>query len=152
MTPVPTPSVTPVFTSDEEALAAAEESYKRYLAVSDGASSGGWVKPELLAPFTTAGELERTKITFAELAETGRHTQGESTFDSMILQHRDDLEVAVYVCLDVSGVRLLDSTGIDVTPADRPNRLPLEIVFQIAPDERLMLDTSDLWAGGGICE
>lgn len=151
LTPVPTPSVTPVFASDEEALAAAEASYAAYLAVSDAASADGWRQPELLAEYVTSEELVQTRETYAELAATGRHTQGSSTFDSATLQQFDGQELAIYLCLDVSKVRLVDADGQDVTPLSRPNRIPLEVGFRITESGHLLLSSSDVWDGVELC-
>lgn len=151
MTPVPTPSVTPVFASDEEALAAAEAAYREYAAISNEASADGWKNPNLLASYVTDDELARTTASYKELAATGRHTEGEATFDSVTLQRYDANEVVVYLCLDVSLVRLLDLTGTDVTPADRPGRLPLEVGFELDETGHLLLATSDIWDGGEMC-
>lgn len=151
VTPVPTPSVTAVFASDEEALAAAEDAYAAYLAVSDQASAGGWQNPDLLADHVTAGELEETRVTYEELAASGRHTQGSSTFESMTLQRYDDHDLVVYLCLDVSAVRLLDSDGQDVTPTNRPQRVPLEVGFVISSPAILRVNDSDVWDGAELC-
>src|SRR5690606_24012229 len=46
VTPPPEPSTTPIFASDEEALAAATEAYEAYLAMSDLIAQEGGVNPE----------------------------------------------------------------------------------------------------------
>ncbi len=53
----PTPTSTPIFASEEEALAAAEEAYAAYLEMSNLISSEGGVEPERIAPFVTADQL-----------------------------------------------------------------------------------------------
>ena len=55
----PTPTVTPLFASDEEALAAAEEAYAAYLAMSDEITSDGGERPERIP----AGSRERACVT-----------------------------------------------------------------------------------------
>lgn len=150
VTPVPTPTATPVFASDEEALAAAEEAYAAYLAVSDELSADGWAEPSRLAPFLTDEELNRTERVYDDLHASGRSTVGTSVFDSTMLQRYDDGEVAVYLCLDVSGVRVVDSSGLDVTSVDRVDRVALEVVFKVVR-RKLLLDSSDIWDGGALC-
>ena len=48
--PAPSPSVTPVFASDEEALAAAKDAYTAYLKVSDQILVDGGANPDRIAP------------------------------------------------------------------------------------------------------
>ncbi len=150
MTPVPTPSVTPVFASEEEALAAAEESYKRYLRVSDAIAAEGGTHPERLSPYVTPEELRRANEDFGSLQSATRHMQGESKFDSLTLQRQDAQEIVVYLCLDVSEVRVIDAGGSDVTPASRVDRVPLEVAFALDGSE-LLLDSSDVWDGENFC-
>lgn len=151
ITPSPTATAAPVFASEEEALAAAEEAYAAYLAVSDAVSGDGGKHPERLEGYMTAEELDRAVERFSDLAASGRHTQGSTVFRSSTLQHWDDMEVAMYLCLDVSGVRVLDAQGTDVTPIDRPDHIPLEVTFRVEAPTALLLESSDVWEGAEIC-
>jgi len=93
---------------------------------------------------------------YAEFALTGGRTSGFTSFDSMTLQQRnsdDGVEVIVtYACLDVSGVRVLDASGIDVTPQGRSTRLPLEITFEASDSTALIVAGSDVWDGADYCD
>lgn len=152
MTPVPTPSVTPVFASDEEALAAADESYRRYIAISDELSAAGWTQPELLAEYVTPDEFDRTVVRYAKLSASGNHTSGSAAVDNVTLQRYDAYEIVVYLCVDVSAVRVLDASEKDVTPDDRPDRVPLEVGFVVGEERHLLLDSSEVWDEGNVCE
>ncbi len=152
----PAPSVTPVFASEEEALAAAEEAYAAYQAASDLVTAGGGVDPSPLSAVVTAQQMERELVGLQKFEETGWRSTGSSVFDSMVLQDlKDDgdLLITVYVCTDVSGVRLLDPAGNDVTPVTRQTRLPLEVDL-VAGDSAtgLLVDRSDVWNGDNFCE
>ena len=151
VTSSPTPSATPVFASEEEALAAAEAAYREYLAVSDAITAVGGADPDRLREFVTTDELTRAGERFAKLQASGKVTEGSTLFDSTSLQRYDDREVIVYLCLDVSGVRVFDTQGQDATPPDRPNRLPLEVTFEVGHASQLLLDSSNVWDGENIC-
>lgn len=153
-TPTPSPAVTPVFASEEEALAAAEEAYAAYQAATDLVTASGGKDASPLRDLVTADQYQRELEGFEAFAATGWRTVGMSTFDSMQLQSYVDagsVQLGVYVCSDVSMVRLVDGAGADVTPPKRPNRLPLVVTFESAEDNGLLVASSDLWDGGGLC-
>ncbi|MBX3098765.1 MAG: hypothetical protein KF761_04230 [Salinibacterium sp.] len=146
----PTPTSAPMFASDEEALAAAEAAYGAYLAVSDAISSEGGANPERLRDFVTDEELVQSSARFEEFELTGNRTQGASTFDTLLLQRYDDDGITVYLCLDVTDVRVFDAGGVDITPPDRSNRIPLEVSFG-AQGNDLQLSGSQVWAEVSYC-
>jgi hypothetical protein len=153
----PEPTVTPIFESDEEALAAAEEAYGAYLAASDQVSASGGVDTALLEPHATADYLEFLTPEFEEFEESGRKTTGATRFDSFELQQHAELGeqalVSIYLCLDVSDVRVLDQNNVDVTPIERQLRLPLEVTLvATSSEESLRVDSSQLWDGANFCE
>ena len=151
--PPPEPTAAPIFASDEEALAAATAAYSAYLAMSDLIAADGGANPERLEPFVTADRLVEDVAQFVEFAGSGRHLTGMTLFDSVSLQRFDDQMVAVYLCIDVSAVRLLDSANEDITPVDRPDRIPLEVGFETATKSgRLPLAYSDVWQEGSFCD
>lgn len=151
-TPVPTPSAAPVFASDEEALAAAEAAYAAYVDATDIVSAEGGVNPERIKNLVTSEELERSIEEFKNLRESGNRTIGTTAFDALTLQRFDDVEVVVYACVDVSSVRLVNAEGIDITPRNRPEHVPLEIAFWIGLQGELLLNSSDVWQEASICK
>ncbi|MGV8895510.1 MAG: hypothetical protein ACOH10_04545 [Rhodoglobus sp.] len=152
VTPSPEASSTPVFASDEEALAAATAAYAAYSAMSDQIAADGGADPERMKPLTTTEWFEKDLKQFDEFAETGNRLSGTTTFNSIALQSLDDEMLALYLCVDVSATRILDSNGGDVTPAGRPERVPLEVGFDLskAPGE-LLLASSQVWNGESFC-
>ena len=140
-TPAPSPSVTaPLFASDEDALAAAEKVYREYLA----ATNSG---PDLvrLEAVTTAEWFAYEKESAEQRVATGLRAEGESEIVSFDLQSRSRSDVIVYVCLDVSRVRVLNERGEDVTPSDRAGQGTLEVRFAVT-QAGLRVDGSDLWS------
>ena len=154
--PEPTSTTPPLFASDEEALAAAEEAYREYLRVSATISSEGGKDPERIAPLVSPDLKEQTVESSRLLLDQGRRTVGEYSFDSASLQQYADAgdgtaQIVAYMCTDVTAVRILAADGADVTP-NRPNRLPLELVFSATgPPTELILESSDLWSGEDFC-
>ena len=157
VTPEPLPSSTPVFASDEMALAAATEAYRAYLAMSDEITADGGANPERISKFVGSEMLDKQIAQYAPFQERDLSTSGASSFDTMSVEQVDDrgdgsVEVTTYVCLDVSRVRILDAVGADVTSGDRVNRLPLEVSFASRDQSgRLLIAQSDSWRGTNFC-
>jgi hypothetical protein len=129
--PEPTPTPTVAFATDEEAFAAAEETYRAYV---DALNARKLDENSLPDPidFTFGEALEdelraNEIIKEADLAVVGnsqvvdvtpgRHVPAEST--------------TIDVCIDSSETRVLDSDGEDVTPEDRDERVLLEVEMQM---------------------
>jgi len=153
----PAPSSTPLFASDEEALAAAEEAYAAYLAVSDQITAEGGQSPERIDAFIVSDLRASARDSLAAFEESNLHTAGSSRFDSTELQAvrypgDGSAQVTMYACLDIEQVRLISESGSDVTPPDRVNRLPLELTFvSDTRPVRLLMQSSDSWAGENFC-
>ena len=155
--PPPEQTTEPVFASDEEALAAATDAYTAYLAMSDLIAQEGGANPERIAPFVTEEALSDQVGQFLPYTQRSLHTVGVTKFDRVTLQQSVEatpgvIEVATYVCLDVSDVRIIDKSGTDVTPIERANRLPLEVGFEDQSGTGILLmSRSETWSGSDFC-
>ena len=153
--PAPTASAAPVFASEEEALAAATEAYAAYLAVSDQVGNDGGSGVDRLATLLSAEYFDEQKGSYLELQSDGLRTSGSTTFEPPILQsvERTDREavISVYVCVDVTNVRVIDQSDIDVTSSERPNRYPLVVEFEGADADELRMISSSPWTGESFC-
>lgn len=154
--PTPEPSTTPVFASEEEALAAAEEAYAAYLAVSDAIAQEGGANPERLAELVTAEWLEKEVAVFEQFANSGRRQVGATAAYGMVLQQYSQsdgvADVITYVCADFSATSFLDSAGVDVTPVDRLATVTLQVGFQSeAGASSLRVSSSEPWSGDSVC-
>lgn len=148
-TPPPTPDAEPVFASDEEALAAAEEAYSKYLATVDTILADGGSSPERLKPLV-AGEIYELELGgFETFVANGWRGTGSTGFE-MSLQQYSDLEVLAYACEDISATDVLDQEGRSVVPADRPVHYAFEVGFVVVAGA-LILETKEPWDGGGVC-
>ena len=156
--PSPESSTTPVFATDEEALAAAEAAYGEYLAASNAITGAEAADPQTVSPYIHPDYLPEILESITQLRQDKVHSSGPLTFDSATLQqYEDDMQgpitVAVYLCVDAGGARLLDESNKDVTPPGRADRVPLEVTFE--SEERttnLLMKSSDMWTGEDFCE
>jgi len=159
--PVPTiaPAGTPIFASDEEALAAAEDAYAAYLAVSDQILNEGGADPERIDGVVTSDIAAIEKAGYLELESAGLRTVGRTTFFGTVLQRFEAASpdgrdvVTVYLCSDVSGVDVLDFAGNSVVSPDRPSLTPFEVAFDLADrgEGMLVVSREDPWSDSGVC-
>jgi hypothetical protein len=151
----PTPTATPIFASEEEALAAAEDAYAAYSEMSDAISSDGGLDPERIAPFVTKAQFEREVETAEYFSSRGLRAVGSPSVTYFELQQFSEsagvAEIVVYVCLDVSETTVLDASGADVTPADREPVVPLEVAFEGDEADALLVARSEAWSGSSFC-
>jgi hypothetical protein len=153
--PDPVPSRTPVFASEEEALAAAEELYGKYEKVTDAIAQAGWSDLNGLEQVLRGDALEAEQKAALDLEGKGLHQVGNSSFDSLSLQTVSDqgkgsVELVVYVCGDVSGVDVVDKNGDSVVSPERPDRQPLEVTIDDL-DGALKISRRDAWTGADFC-
>lgn len=159
--PVPGPpasaSAAPIFASDEEALAAAEAAYERYSAASAMISADGGVEPERIDSTVTSEYAQTLHAEFSALANAELRITGRTKNDSISLAEWSAVGpsalVTIYLCRDVTDVRVIDSVGADVTPADRESRIPSQ-AFLVSASESpssLIVDGVERWPGVDFC-
>lgn len=158
VTPVGTGSIEPVFASDEEALAAAVEAYEGYLEVSDQIGHDGWQDAERLEPLVTDQLFLEELAASERLRGSGRYQDGTGVITNHVFQQYSDspsgsANLIIYVCVDISKSRIHDSSGTDVTPADRSDQIALEVALVSAPSHptRLLISGVLPWTGSGVC-
>lgn len=147
----PTPTAEPVFESEEEALAAAEEAYAAYVDMSNRIAADGGMNPERIAPLVTEERLSDEIEGFAAYQDAGIRLEGQTTLETGELQsyvdNGDELEVVFYACWDASATRVINQEGQDVTPADRQTRVLLEVVMSGSEGTLpLLLESDEAWS------
>jgi hypothetical protein len=152
----PTPSATPIFASEEEALAAAEEAYAAYLEMWDSIASGGGVDPERLADYASGDFYEAELEGFETFRDNGWHAVGRSVLLSVDLQFADltgqeSIPVAAYVCVDVGSVDVLDGSGVSVVSPDRPDLQAFEVFFVLSAPGKLVPTSREPWEPEAVC-
>jgi hypothetical protein len=153
--PEPDPTATPVYASEEEALAAAEELYGRYLKIANKLGQSGWTWTQDLDTVLSGRALEGELQNAADFAAKGLVQHGDSTFDSQMLQQlrsndSEQVSLTIYLCLDVSGVDVVDKQGESVVSPGRPDRQALEIDMDGA-EGALRITRSEAWSGANFC-
>ena len=142
--PEPTPTPTAAFASEEEAFAAAEETYRAYndaFNAVDLSDPGTFERLYELSSgdFETADRETLSKLHAANYEFTGEMTVAKFRgveSDSSIKQ------VVAEVCIDVSKTDVVDQAGASVVNADRPAMNPLRVTFVFAKD-RWLIDRAD---------
>lgn len=151
ITPAPEPSATPVFASDEEALAAATEAYAKYLKVADSVFANGGLDAHRMAKVAVGHQLEVETDGFSQAQEENLHSVGSTHFDNVSLQRYDagslTQTVVVYLCEDISDVDVLNEAGKSVVSPELPKRSLYEVTFQLLNDSSsLAVANKQLWS------
>jgi hypothetical protein len=153
----PTPTATPIFASEEEALAAAEDAYAAYLEMWDLISSEGGADPERIADFTTGDFYESELEGFQTFRDNGWRSVGQSRLHSARLQFADltggdPTAVAAYVCIDGAALDVLDASGESVVSPDRPDLQAFEVSFEATLSGELVPAARTSWEPESICQ
>lgn len=151
-TAAPAPQPTPLFSSDEEALAAAKKAYAEYLRVSDEIAHDGGAHPERIRAVATGEALRDALKGFAEYREANAHSEGARRLDSVRLQSISLSTVAFYVCDDVADVRVVDSSGNSLVSPTRPPQSGFVISASTSTRASgLLISSRDPWEGNNLC-
>jgi hypothetical protein len=153
----PTVTRTPVFASDDEALAAATKAYAAYLEMSDTIAHDGGANPERIKPFASGKALKLAMRSAEQYREASAHSVGATTFSRARLQNLVDIPpggllISFYVCEDVSQVEVIDEGGVSLVSSNRPPEASL--VITVVRDDRgkLVMSEESPWTGGGVCD
>lgn len=132
-TPEPTPTRTALFSSDEEAYAAAEETYAAYTEAVNGTelSDPATFDPVFTWLTGTALPAEKESLSLYHAEKLTR--TGISTYDTFTPISFDDDSVTVNLCVDVLEVDLLNEAGESVIPDAREARSGRKVTFVSGP-------------------
>lgn len=159
--PAPTPTPTeestaaPIFASDEEALAAAEAAYERFLIASAVVSASGGKDLTPLEGVATGAAHESQQESAAAYVKDNLHSTGRREFTTYKLQsyeseHASGAVITFYVCDDLRGLDVVDANGSSVVAADRIVDVPYRVVVEGTPDA-LTVSEKDLWDRDNFC-
>jgi hypothetical protein len=127
----PTPTPTSAFASEDEAFAAAEETYRAYVDAVNARREDPTARPaptDFLIGDALEAEIDTQNLKHAE----GLSIAGETVVVQIAPRSWDASsgEVELAVCIDSSATRVVDESGSDVTPPDRPTRYGLAIELE----------------------
>ncbi len=159
--PAPTPTPTsagtpePIFASDEEALAAAEAAYARFIEATTTVTNRGGASPEGLDSVASGDALEDERAAAARFREQGLRTTGTVSFRvddvQSIAVDTNAVEITLYVCDDLRQVDLLNSAGDSLVVEGRVVDVPYTVVVAGADAEELRGAERDLWTRENFC-
>lgn len=127
-TPKPTPTPTAVFSSEEEAFAAAEETYRAYIDAVNARRADPQSRPDPQS-FLIGEALEADIESQREADQLGIHLEGKSVVTSVTPVSADPSvgDVVIQACYDSAGARVFNEAGEDVTIADRDATVLAEV-------------------------
>lgn len=128
--PEPTPSPTAAFASEEEAFAAAEETYRAYIDASNEVDLTDPKTFEPLTSFTTGDYQSDEKEELSEMHAEGYISGGAihiEWFEGLTWDGQSNLTAKS--CNNVSDTTLTNDDGVSLVATDRPLRYGLELEF-----------------------
>jgi hypothetical protein len=153
--PTSEPTGTPLFATDDEALAAATQAYAAYLAVTDEVLQSGGRETDQVKSVAEDSALDEILQDAEEFEQAGYRTTGSKIATSVVLQSYDSISrpevVTVYVCENVAAVDLLDSSGLSIVSPTRPDATAFEVQIRVIDLGELRVVQRKLWDGDGIC-
>lgn len=128
--PAPTPSPTG-FASQEEAFAAAEATYRAYVDALNAVDLSDPATFEPVYSLLSGTALADSKKSLTAFHAEGYTRTGDTRFDRLTVTGSDLAAgtVTVALCLDVSDVDLVDSSGESVVAPGRVNVQPLDVTL-----------------------
>ncbi|WP_124293048.1 hypothetical protein [Microbacterium sp. ABRD28] len=121
------------FATEEEAFAAAEETYRNYV---EALNAVDLSDPETFEPvyeWTTGAANATERESLTQLAAKGWRKTGDSllvSFAPVSSSTDPPAAVAALACVDVSAVDVVDASGSTVVPETRPDRYAVELEFE----------------------
>lgn len=121
---------TPLFTSEEQAFAAAEETYRAYVEALNGVDLSDPETFEDVYAWTTGEANANERKTMTQMHADGWAVSGDTvvrSFDAS--EASSSADVVAVACTDVTAVAVVDSDGASVVPSDRPNAYAVQLEF-----------------------
>lgn len=138
-TPEPAPTTTAVFSSEEEAFAVAEETYRAYIDAVNARYADPASDPDPQS-FLVGSALEDDLEAIRSFEELGIRIVGESSIVHIAAVVADPVtgDAQIDVCLDSSRTRVVNASGQDVTMPDRDPRTSLRVDLVVLGDPMLI--------------
>lgn len=151
--PEPTPTKTALFASEEEAFAAAEETYREFTNRLNEVDTSDPRTFEPLFDLSTGEFEEADRKTYSTLHAENYSITGDTVvarFNGVESENSHQTVIAA-VCLDVSRVEVTDASGVSKVDPNRPDVYAIEVTF-VAERGQLLIakatQTEDQECGG----
>lgn len=130
-TPEPSPTPTALFSSDEEAFAAAEETYRAYLEALNEVEVSDTKSFEEVFSWSSGSALAALRESLSQLHAEKFVMTGDTTLQSafLVTANASTGSVTLQICADVSETDLRNSSGESVVPTDRSDVQALRVGF-----------------------
>jgi hypothetical protein len=155
-TPAPSPSATPIFASDAEALAAATAAYRNFIGLEDAIGHDGGANPERIRPFVSAAGYQHELQAAKKFIEQGSRGYGNTVLNNTVLESHVEQSglatVVIYACQDLRRVDVRDSTGKSTIDDSRSDYVVFESRLEGSSEDRLVVQSNTYWAGSDICK
>lgn len=151
--PEPTPTPTAAFASEEEAFAAAEETYRTYTDALSHVDIAEYASIEQVFGWLVADAAAASRETFSQLAAEELSVTGDtvlSNFEGIEVDLTSG-QVDAMVCIDVSDVDVLNLDGQSIVAEDRPDLQPMHTTFVPAPTPTGLAISSTQQSDTDIC-
>lgn len=127
----PTPTPSPAFSSEEEAFAAAEATYREFTRRLNEVDTSDPATFEPLYELSTGDFEKADRKAYSAMHAEGIKVEGETRILSFAAVESDATHnaVAAVVCLDVSDVEVTDSNGVSQVAPGRPDVYALRVNF-----------------------
>lgn len=137
--PAPT-EPTPLFSTEAEAFAAAEATYRAYVDALNERRKGD--SPRIDAQKFLIGQaLEDDLATLRALDSEGVRIVGDSAIAGFTGLSDSPSKVRAVVCIDASDTTVEDELGNDVTPMDRTEETSLDVTFVVVGRDLLISES-----------
>ncbi|GAA0496958.1 hypothetical protein KZC50_10185 [Microbacterium kitamiense] len=138
------PTPTPSFSSDEDAFAAAEATYRAYVDALNQVDLSDPATFEPVYAWTTGEANANERKSLSQMSADGWQVEGDTVVASFLrpTAPSTDSPTAAVVCSDVSRVEVVDSGGTSVVPDARPDVYALSVTFVPEPDAEFGLKIS----------
>ena len=150
------PSASPLFASEDEALEAATAVYAEYNATASAIFQQRGDGVERLKPLLSDQLYEEEAASIQEAVDSGITTKGTSRTTGVELQQYDSgpagiASVAFYACSINDQVTALDESGNPSQEQPEVIEVTLEVIVSSDSDGRLFISRRDFWAEGNQC-
>lgn len=150
--PGPTPSPTVAFATEEEAFAAAEETYRAYIDALNQVDLSDPATFEEVFDWTIGEANSESRKTLSELHANGWSISGATQLRNFEGVNLSNSNVTADLCLDVSDVAIVDAAGDSVVSTTRQERQPLRVSFLSGGSATRLLISSSEALESSICD